>query len=428
VDFVLFILVAAILFIRPTDFVPGLEQAPLYLIAIVPCMILSWQKLIPQVTTAGLRERPVLVFGIGLIFSAVFSSVVYMQVQAAFNFAVDLPRVLVLYMLILAQLDSPGRLKRFIGCLVGIMLIPILLVVLNYHGTINIEAFKLITGPDGDRRLSGQGTFGDPNDMCEIVNCAMIFSLCGLLNRGSGLVRVIWLAPLAVFGHALALTQSKGGFLATLVGLMVLFRSRFGTKKALIVAGLVLPLMLTVYAGRQTTFDVSDGASQSRIQLWDAGFDLFRRSPVTAVIGIGLNGFYENVSHVAHNAFIQVYTELGFIGGTLLFGQYFYCLRNLIKLGSKRVAIPDPEMRRLYPFIMAALASFTTSEMSLTNCFGVATYMILGLATVCIRLSDPSPPLPDLLLSRKLVKQTIICSGLFLAGLYVFTKVNVRYA
>ena len=41
VDFFLFILVTAILFIRPTDFVPGLEAVPLYYLAILPCLIVS---------------------------------------------------------------------------------------------------------------------------------------------------------------------------------------------------------------------------------------------------------------------------------------------------------------------------------------------------------------------------------------------------
>ena len=151
---------------------------------------------------------------------------------------------------------------------------------------------------------------------------------------------------------------------------------------------------------------------------------MFKRSPL---IGIGTGQFDENVGHVAHNAFVQTYTELGFLGGTLLFGQYFYCLKNLAKLGSTRVTMPDPEIRRLQPFLLASLASFATSEMSLTNPFSLVTYAMFGLATVFIRLADPSPPLPDLLLNRKLVRRIIVFSGLFLLGLYVFVRLNVAY-
>src|SRR5207249_3521249 len=150
-----------------------------------------------------------------------------------------------------------------------------------------------------------------------------------------------------------------------IVGLMVLFRSRFKGTKSLVLAGVVLALMFVLFGGgRQTSLGTSDGTSQSRIQLWDAGFELFKRSPV---IGIGGGQFGEQVGHVAHNAFIQLCTEWGFFAGALLFGQYFYGLTNLAKLGSPRVILPDPEMRRLQPFLLASLAGFATSEMSLTN-------------------------------------------------------------
>ncbi len=423
--FVLFILVVAIMFIRPNDIVPGLETVPLYLIAIVPCILLSWHKLIPQLTTAGLRERPVLVFGFGVLLVSIVSNVAYRQFELAFSFVTEFPKILIFYLLMLAHLDSPRRLKLFVGCLVVIILIPIVVVVLNFHGTITISGFKIAVSGDV-RRLSGAGNFGDPNDICEILNCAMIFSLYGLLDRGGGVTRVLWLAPMALFGHALGLTGSRGGFLGAVVGLGVLFRSRYRGTKSLVLAGAVLALMFVLFAGRQTDLSTSEGTSQGRIQMWNTGFGLFLRSPVSPLIGIGMGQFAEYLGHVAHNTFVQTYVELGFLGGTCLFGQYFCCLANLAKLGSTKVSLPDPTMRRLQPFILAALASFTTSEMSLTNPFSLVTYVMFGLANAFIRLADPSPPLTDLLLNRKLFYRIIVLSGLFLLSLVVFTKLSVR--
>ena len=107
--------------------------------------------------------------------------------------------------------------------------------------------------------------------------------------------------------------------------------------------------------------------------------------------------------------------------------QYFYCLKNLAKLGSKEITVPDPEMRRLQPFLLASLASFATSEMSLTNPCALVTYVMLGRSAVFFRLAHPSPPLPDLLLNRKLLRRIIVLSGLLLLSLLVFTKLTVRY-
>jgi O-antigen ligase len=426
VDFALFILVTAILFIRPTDFVPGLEGANLYLVAIVPCIILSWHKLVPQLSGAGLRERPVFVFGIGILLLAIASCLLRGQFDTGVDFTGGFLKILTLYLLLLAQVDSPGRLKLFLGCLVGIILVPILLAVLNYHDVITIPAFRTsINNNSGDvRRLGATGNFGDANDVCEILNCALIFSLYGLLDRGGGLARVLWLAPLALFAHALSLTHSRGGFLGSVVGMAVLFRSRFRGVKSLVLAGAVAGLMFVLFEGRQTSLSTSSGTSQQRIQMWDACFEMLKGSPL---IGVGLDGVRGRTGLIAHNAFVQISAELGLLGGTFLFGQYFWCLSNLAKLGPKRSTLPDPELRRLQPFLLAALASFATSEMSLTNAVCPTTYVMFGLATVFIRLADPSPPLPDLLLNPTLVRRIFVSSGLFLLGLYVFVRLNVAY-
>src|SRR5262245_19017253 len=124
--------------IRPADFVPGLEGAPLYQIAIIPCIILSWHKLIPQLSTTRLRESPVLVFGIGIMFVSVVSNAVHGQFQTALEFAGEFLKILIFYLLILAHIDSPARLRLFLELLVLIILIPIFLAVLKFHGTIDI--------------------------------------------------------------------------------------------------------------------------------------------------------------------------------------------------------------------------------------------------------------------------------------------------
>jgi hypothetical protein len=426
VGFFLFILVTAILIIRPMDYFPGLEYVQLYVVAIVPCIIVSFHKLIPQLTMEGMRERPVLVLGIGIVLVSLFSSLLHGRIQEGFDLAVEFVKILLFYLLLLAHVDSPGRLKLFFACLVGIILIPTLLAVLNFHGYLTVPGITIMRGEDGTPRLATTGTFSDPNDVCELFNCAMILCLYGLLDPAHGLRRVLWLAPIMLFGHALALTQSRGGFLGAAVGVTVLVGSRFRGKKALMLAGAALALCFYLFGGgRQTSIGTKEGTSQLRIQNWDSGFAFFLSSPL---IGIGPGEFVNaNGNHAAHNAFVGTYAELGFFGGTLLFGQYFYCLKNLAKLAARRATVPNPVMRGAVPALLACLASYATSEMSLNNSFGLVTYLTFGLASVGILLSSPSPPLPDLLLSGSLVRRIILYSGLFLVVLYIFVRSNLAY-
>jgi O-Antigen ligase len=436
VGFLLFILVSGVLFIRPTDFIPLLEAVRLYAILIVGCILLYWNRLITQVSVPSLRERPVAVCMFGMLLISVLSNLARMDIDAAFGFGVEFAKVIVYFLLLVGVVDSPGRLQRFLACIVAIDLIPIILALLHYHGMIDIPAFHALNDTDSSRfdpetgeatvirRLKGSGAFGDPNDVCEILNPAMLFSLYGLMNPRRGWVRFLWLAPMVVFGHALSLTFSRGGFIGFLVGLMVLFWARYGRRKSILLAGVIFPVIFVLFGGRQTSISTGEGTGQSRIQIWVEGFDLMRPSPI---FGIGTDQFVENVGHVAHNSFIHAYTELGFFGGTFYLGGFYYALRMLGRLGSPHVTIRDPEIRRVRPFILAAVVSYAASELSLTHPYDLSTYTMLGLATVCIRLADPEPPLPGSRLDGRLVLRVVGASALFLVALYVYAQWSVRW-
>jgi hypothetical protein len=428
VDFALFLAVVAIQFIRPNDLIPALGSIPLYLIAVVLCILFSWHKMLGLLSARGLQECPVLAFGIGILLVSIISNTARRQFTFGIDFAAGFSKVLIFYLLLLAIVDTPRRFRQFLASLIPIIAIPIIVVMCHFYGYVHIEAFDRPENPDPSlRRMSGAGNFGDPNDICEILNCATIFTLCSLFNRDGGCSRVVWILPLGLFGRALSLTQSRGGFLAALAGLLVLLRARFRGAKWLVMAALGLLLMFVGFAGRQTSIDASQGTAQGRIQGWNIAFSLMQRSPLNLLIGTGFGQLQMHTTHVAHNGFIQLYTELGFFGGTLLFGQFFYCLTNLAKMGASGVVLPDPTMRRLRPYVMAALVSFGTSEMSLTNPCSLIAYTMLGQASVFVRLANPIPPLPDLLLSRALFRRVFVFSALFLMSLFVFTKVMVRY-
>jgi O-antigen ligase len=433
-DFAIFILVMGILFARPADYFPGLENVPLYLMAIVPCILISWHKLLPQFSSAGLKDRPVLVFGIGILFWAVLGMIARRRFEDALEFSIDYTKMLLFYVLLLAQLDTVKRFRMFIACLACTILVAVFMAVLHYQGYITIESFKVtLDGAEGAvsledssiRRLGGSGSFTDPNDICEIINVAFLLSLCCLLTTRHWLARIFWIFPIGLLGYAHTLTQSRGGLLGLLVGLLVFFRHQLRKHRGLFLM-VVLGGLLVILAGRgrQTTITTSGGTGQARIQLWDTAFDALKQSPV---VGPGMNGFIAIARLVPHNALLGAYMDLGVFGGALFFGQYFYCLTNLVKLGSKGVSIPDPEVRRLQPFVLGLMVSFAATEMLLTNSFKLSTYTIFGTGSAFIRLARPVPPLPDRTLTPRLLKRTFLYSLLFMAAFYIYVRLNVRY-
>lgn len=325
-DFFLLILVSGVLIVRPTDFVPELEVVPLYQIFIVPCILLSWNRLLSRLSPNALREDPVVLLMVGILLVSLISNLAGGYIETAIDFGTEFVKIILFYLLLLGIVDSPARLRRYLACLVGFDLIPTILALLQYQGMINIPAFTALD-ENGVLRLHATGNFGDPNDFCEILNTAALFSLYQLMEGNKGVSRFLWVAPVVVLGVALVLTKSRGGLLGASAGLFVMFMARYGVRKAVMVAALAVPIMLVIFSGRQTSLSTSEGTSQQRIQLWTSGFEMLRESPV---FGVGVNQFAKRVGYVAHNSFVHTFAELGLLGGTFFFGTYYYVIKRVV--------------------------------------------------------------------------------------------------
>ncbi len=421
-EFPLFILVTGILVVRPTDFISGLEGLQLYLVFISISLFVSWGKLLPQLSSAYLRRQPVTFCVLGVFFSTVFSCVLNGNLGMLVAFVPDFLKVILMYLLIVGVVDSPAKLRYLMSSLVVMILIPTILAILTYHGVLNLAAFEPLSD-DNVLRLRGSGNFGDPNDVCEILNIGILFGAFGVLEARNFFTRLLLIAPIPVFIYALHLTHSRGGLLGTLAGAGAMFHSRFGLKRSILLAALLAPLGLALLSGRQTSFDAGEGTAQARIQIWNGAFDLMKRSPI---IGVGLGKIHDETDHVAHNSYVLAYCETGMIGGAFYFGLYYHAFRLLKRLGNADVTIPDPEIHRTRPYIMAALASYAASELSVTHNYNVPTYLVLGICSACLGLANPSPPLSESRVDGKLVTRTLLCSTLFLAALWIYTQNNVH--
>src|SRR5262249_36397754 len=151
------------------------------------------------------------------------------------------------------------------------------------------------------------------------------------------------------------------------VGLLILFRARYGWRKSLALGAVLLPGLLLLAAGRTTDLSAaSAGTGQERIQVWSIGLDLLKSSPV---FGIGKDQFAERVGDthlVAHNSFIHCFAELGLFGGTLFLGMFYLGLVSLHQLGKAPEAEVDPGLRPLQPFLLAVLVAYATCLMSIS--------------------------------------------------------------
>ena len=86
-DFAAFVLLNAVLYIRPMDFVPGLVGLPLYNIAFCICFFLHLPALLSPGVFRSIVAHPVSVCVIGVVATAILSNLLQGQVEESVDTA-----------------------------------------------------------------------------------------------------------------------------------------------------------------------------------------------------------------------------------------------------------------------------------------------------------------------------------------------------
>ena len=436
-DFALFILLNAILFIRPSDIVPDLAAVPVYEIVILLCIAVSLPKIVAQLSLKSLQSRPISLFVVGLWFAVVFSQLIgRFYITAAKDAGIEFAKIIIYYLLLMSVVNTSLRLRQFLAALCILVAVVCGLAVLHYHSVISVPGMRSIEQGGIDRvtgqyitvrRMQGTGVFGDPNDLSLLAVLGIVCSAYGMAVPAWRPYLPLWIGGIGLFLYALAQTQSRGGLLALLIAGTALFQSRYGWKKAIPLLACVGPLVLLLFSGRQTGLGqaISHDTGQQRVQIWAEGLATLRQHPV---FGIGYEQLMENGRPVSHNSFIHAYTELGLFGGTLFFGAFAYAIWAIHQVGRKNnTYILHPRLARMRPFLIAIVAGYAGGMLSLSRNYIVPTYLILGLAAVYLHLIQKDNPLPQLRFSPRLVRRLAFASVAFLACTYMFVRVFARW-
>ncbi|MCI0638807.1 MAG: O-antigen ligase family protein [Gemmataceae bacterium] len=455
-QFFVFILVNAALFIRPGELLAELSGVQLYLYLILTCLVLSMPVVLNQFTRRFPGVPPIVGCALALFPAILLSHVSHGRIETAVFDGFEFFKVLVYFLLLVGLVDTTARLRRFVfwtGVFSGLLA---LLTVIQYHRTMaapvpvpdesaDVRKEKKAHGyavkervwdPDQRRsvdlyRMCGTGIFNDPNDLALAFVTAIPICLYWFTDRRLGLARGLWLLLACFFVYAMMLTHSRGGLLALMAGLGALFHARFRTRRTVWLGAITLPILLVLFGGRMTNFVTDEGTGQGRIQLWSDGLDLFRESPL---FGIGMENYRLRSRLVAHNSFIHSYAELGMLGGTFFLGAFFFAIVGMLKARASvdptlRVgSSDDPELDRLQPFLTSMLVAYAAGILFLSRTYVVPTYMMLGLATVFLRLKTAAEPVHWMPSVRFPLLRLAGVSMAFLLAAYVFVRVMVRWS
>lgn len=399
VGFAVFLLLNAVLFVRPAEIIPALLGWEIYLVVILVCLFFSFPVVLEQLMPRSLESRPITVCVFGLLLALLLSQLSHFHFEQAFLRGWDFFKMILYFLLFVGLVRTPPRLRAFLLCFVLFATVVAALAVLQYHGFIKLPNLNPIKDSSRDAagqqtyilRLQGSGIFQDPNDLCILMVISLLLALYWVTDVRSGLLRLGMIFPLLLFAYALSRTQSRGGMLALLAGLGAFMRMRFGWMQSVLLGMILLPLLLVVFAGRQTSISTSEGTAQERIQIWSDGLALFRQAPL---FGIGVDEYDKQVGHVAHNSYIHAFVEMGLFGGFFYVGAFALALESFYRYSTSGRLILDPELRRLYPYLFAMIAAYAVGMLSLTLCYIIPTYTMLALAIVYRSMTVASPPLP----------------------------------
>ncbi|MDP2895572.1 MAG: O-antigen ligase family protein [bacterium] len=238
---------------------------------------------------------------------------------------------------------------------------------------------------------------GNPNHLARDIAIGLILlTYYAPAARPTGKALAVAVGGFLVLG--LALTQSRAGWLATAIPLLIYgIGSRKVTPLIIVFAMGSLALLLfsvqllTVHLG-VTSADVEirgesivDPAAirSSRADIWRAGIILGSRHPI---VGVGAGSFVESVPEAiaemqsytamrnieAHNTFITAFAELGIVGLILLLGILWQCARF--------IARQPYSLEKIVAWSL--LVSVLIRMMFGTVCFQKTTWLALGLSQI----------------------------------------------
>ncbi len=443
-DYFLFLLVNANLFLRPAELVPALEKLPLYQWFILACLLVSAPKLV-GLTMSQAARHPVTLCVLGIFVLVFFSHLANSDMERLAEEVFEFFKVIIYFLLFLALVNSPGKLRFLVGCVILFGVITVAASVLEYHHLIELPNLKVndaelqvneITG-EATRieRLMLTGILHDPNEFCVFLGILCMLTLYGLSNSKLGIARFVWILPLLLFCYGIYLTKSRGGLLALLAGLFTYAVCVWGLRRAATAACLFVPVvalgLLVGGADRQASISLSEGTGRARLDLWSDWLMKFRGSPIfgegpliaVAPVDETKAALRFNPQQLAHNSYLQSFGDLGVLGGMLFIGAFFFAFRALACFHRSDIKIVDPNLRRLYPYLFGALVVYMTGMMSLSICYVLPTYFMLALAVSFTGMTATEPRLAPARLDGVGVRHVALASVGMLAVILMFVKV-----
>ncbi|NQT23547.1 MAG: O-antigen ligase family protein [Candidatus Omnitrophica bacterium] len=414
----LLLYVIAIL-IRPQDWVGIMRGIPIVDMIVFVAVFFTFAAL----TKGSLKipRVPENILMIGFLVATLMSHVAHTYFGGII-FTIDcMSKIVIFFFLVLIIVDS----KRKIDILVSVIILAAVFMAINgmlqfYRGFGFVGDTPTID--TGIIRIRGYGIFHDPNDLALFFAVAFPFILMLIIRRRNLLELVFASISAVLVIGATWLTNSRSGFLALALAILVFFRRRLKGFKWIFFTAISVVLLLA-FSPVRLTKSFFDQSSHERLMLWGYGNRMLRENPLFGV-GYKMYASYAEWS-AAHNSFINCYSELG------LFGYFFWIallyvaiigLWNMNPQNNTRSTEENNEIMLTGDALLAGIVGYLVASMFLSRTYIIVLYLLIALSCKLRYIATDGTLFSGDLLERRHVRNIVAIEIVSVMFLYLTIK------
>ncbi len=268
--------------------------------------------------------------------------------------------------------------------------------------------FGLLNGSYVEGRYA-VGTMYDPNDLALFMVGLFPISILFLGKVHNMKTRVVAVATLAIAPLIVIMSGSRGGFVCLAVVLLILFMTQVGGIRRSRKIGAIALVAVTIFIFREqmdieryTTLltleeDYNVTSDTGRLQVWESAFKLIFANPIT---GVGVRCFPRAFGYLrltegrvpdwkaAHNAYIQVWTEVGFPGILVFMGIIAASVRSYWRMSRwDAVTSEQKDLKLLGSLMLTGFWGHLIGAFFLSQAYGMQFTLFFAMAAVFRQLA-----------------------------------------
>jgi hypothetical protein len=379
---------AFLYFMRPQDFVPGMESLPLEKIGGgIAFLALIFGVLPKDRSKIPVELKVLLLLFVHMILTIPFA---YWRSGAFDTVFTKFSKGVIIGVLIGLIISSVSQMRKLLYIQAGSIAFFAIASVAAHH-------------TNGGRLYGIQkGILENPNDLA--INIAINFPLCMafMFAAKGGLRKIIWAVSMVIMMYCVLITYSRSGMIALVITCVVcLWEYGVKQKRTLLLLGAGIFAIVAFGVAITTPHFIArfQSLTQGNIEgsgdrgSLEAREELLKRSISLAIhnpiFGVGPGNFpvLSGDWHVAHNSYTELAAEAGFPGLFLFVLLFVMCLRKVSQI-RKLPGYSDPYIQLWTSALWAGVAAYLIGSMFASTEYLLYPYFMIGYVCALYRIAS----------------------------------------